>query len=165
KEIVSRFAPVNMPVYAGASSAQELGRETDASRALATALKAERLTILALGPATNVATVLRNHAELARRVERIIAVAGRRPGQRFLTGQSTHPFRDLNFELDPEAFQVILDSGVPLVLAPWEVSSKVWLTQADLDKLVASNPALSWLVEPASDWLTFWKQAFKVEGF
>jgi len=165
KEIVRRFGRANMPVYAGAASAQELGQETDASRAIEAALKTDRLTILALGPATNIATVLRNHPELARNIERIIAVAGRRPGQRFLTGRSTQPFRDLNFELDPQAFQVILDSRVPLVLAPWEVSSKVWLTQADLDHLVASNPAMKWLVEPASDWLAFWKQSFAVDGF
>ena len=165
KEIVRRFGPEGMPVYSGSACAQDLGQETDASRALATALKAERLTILLLGPATNIATVLRNHPELARSIDRIIAVAGRRPGQRFRTGRSPQPFRDLNFELDPQAFQVILDSGVPLVLVPWEVSSKVWLTKADLNGLVASSPALSWLVEPASDWLIFWKLAFGVDGF
>ena len=165
KEIVRRFGPENMPAYAGAASAQELGLETDASLALAAALRTERLTILVLGPATNIATVLRNHPELARKIDRIIAVAGRRPGQRFLTGRSTQPFRDLNFELDPQAFQVILDSRVPVVLAPWEVSSKVWITQADLEHLLASSPALDWLLKPASDWLAFWKQAFGVDGF
>ena len=164
KEIIRRFGPEKMPVYSGAASAQELGRETDASLALAAALRTERLTILVLGPATNIATVLRNHPELARKIDRIIAVAGRRPGQRFLTGRALQPFRDLNFELDPPAFQVILDSRVPLVLAPWEVSSKVWITHADLDHLVQSNPSLDWLVGPASDWLIFWKLGFGVDG-
>jgi inosine-uridine nucleoside N-ribohydrolase len=165
QEIARRFGPEKMPVYRGAASAEELGQETDASLALAAALRTERLTILVLGPATNIATVLRNHPDLATKIDRIIAVAGRRPGQHFQTGRSPQPFRDLNFELDARAFQVILDSGVHLVLAPWEVSSKVWIRQADLDGLVASSPALSWLVEPASDWLAVWKQAFAVDGF
>ncbi len=165
KEIVQRFGPAGMPIYSGAAGAEELGAETDASRAIAKALKSERLTILVLGPATNVATVLRNHPELARRIERIIAVAGRRPGQRFLTGKATRPFRDFNFEMDPQAFQVILDSKVPLVLAPWEISSKVWLTRADLERLLKSNPASAWLTAAASDWLDFWKKSFDVDGF
>jgi inosine-uridine nucleoside N-ribohydrolase len=165
EEIVRRFGPAGLPLYSGAGGAQELGTETDASRAIAKALKSERLTILLLGPATNVATVLRNHPELVRRIDRIIAVAGRRPDQHFLTGKATRPFRDFNFEMDPRAFQVILDSKAPLVLAPWEISSKVWLTRPDLEQLARSNPALEWLTAPASDWLDFWKKSFDVEGF
>jgi inosine-uridine nucleoside N-ribohydrolase len=165
KEIVRRYGPASMPVFSGAAGAQDLGTETDASRAIAAALKSERLTILVLGPATNVATVLRNHPELARQIDRIIAVAGRRPNQRFLTGKSTRPFRDFNFEMDPEAFQVILGSKVPLVLAPWEMSSKFWMTREDLKLLVESNPAAEWLTAPASDWLDFWKKSFDVDGF
>src|SRR5260370_16915488 len=49
QEIVRRFGPAGMPVYSGAAGAQELGTETDASRAIAKPLKPERLTILALG--------------------------------------------------------------------------------------------------------------------
>jgi len=165
KEIVQRFGPAGISIYSGAAGADELGTETDASRAIAAALKSERLTILALGPATNVATVLRNHPELARRIDRIVAVAGRRPGQHFLTGKATRPFRDFNFEMDPQAFQVILDSKVPLVLAPWEISSKVWLTREDLERLLKSNPAFEWLTTAASDWLEFWKKSFDVDGF
>ncbi len=165
QEIVRRFGPVGLAVYSGAAGSRDLGTETDASRAIAKTLKSERLTILALGPATNVATVLRNHPELARQIDRIIAVAGRRPGQHFLTGRATRPFRDFNFEMDPQAFQVILDSKVPLVLTPWEISSKVWLTREDLELLLKSNPATEWLTTPASDWLDFWKKSFDVDGF
>jgi len=165
RQIVERLGPKDMAVYAGAAGAGELGTETAASRALAGALQSQKLTILALGPATNVATVLRNHPELARRIERVIAVAGRRPGQHFSTGAAASPFRDFNFELDPAAFQVILDSGVPLVLAPWEIFSEVWLYAADLNKLAESDKSLTWLTGPAADWLAFWKKSFNVDGF
>ncbi len=165
RDIVLRSGPKDMPVQEGAAGPQDLGKETPASRALAAALGAEKLTVLALGPATNIATVLKNHPELAAKMERIVAVAGRRPGQHFLTGKAAQPFRDFNFELDSEAFQVILNSGVPLVLAPWEISSKVWLNSADLHQLASRNPALTWLVQPAADWLAFWKTAFGVDGF
>lgn len=73
--------------------------------------------------------------------------------------------RDFNFEMDPDAFQVLLDSRIPLVLAPWEISSKVWLTASDLDQLRGRSPALDWLYEPASDWLRLWRKDFGVDGF
>ncbi len=79
-EIVARFGPDDLRVYTGAASNAELGQENDATQALQAALREEPLTILALGPVTNVATVLKNHPELSARVEEIIVVAGRRPG-------------------------------------------------------------------------------------
>ena len=166
QEIVKKYGPPHLPVFAGAAKAEPLGAETDASRALAAALQKEKLTILALGPVTNVATVLKNHPALSDRIEAIIAVAGRRPNQHFVTGTKKHtPFRDLNFELDAPGFQVLLDTNVQIVLAPWEVSSKVWLKEADLQQLAAGKPSTRWLAAPGRDWLAMWQQQFGVDGF
>lgn len=166
QEIVKKYGPPNLPVYAGAAKAEPLSAETAASRALAEALKKEKLTILALGPVTNVATVLKNHPELGDRIAAIIAVAGRRPHQQFVTGTKKHtPFRDFNFELDAPGFQVLLDAQAPIVLAPWEVSSKVWLKEDDLKQLAAGKPSAQWLVNPGRDWLRMWQEQFGVDGF
>jgi inosine-uridine nucleoside N-ribohydrolase len=166
QEIVKKYGPTGVPVYAGAAKADQLGSETDASRALAEALKKEKLTILALGPVTNVATVLKNHPELSDRIEAIVAVAGRRPQQPFVTGTKKHtPFRDFNFEMDVPGFQVLLDAKAPLVLAPWEVSSKVWLKEDDLKRLAAGKPSAQWLAPPGRDWLQMWQEKFGVDGF
>lgn len=165
QRLMRDFGPRNLVVYSGAASAKDLGRETAASRALAAALVRRRFTILALGPATNIATVLQRHPELASRIERIVAVAGRRPQQRFVTGTAARPFRDFNFELDPQAFQVLLDSGVPLVLAPWEISSKVWITADDLGEITSADASLHWVAAAAQDWLKLWKHDFAVDGF
>src|ERR687897_1658469 len=59
RQLVRDFGPPGVRVFAGAAAAGDLGTETEASRALTGALRSEPLTILALGPATNVATVLR----------------------------------------------------------------------------------------------------------
>jgi pyrimidine-specific ribonucleoside hydrolase len=164
REIVGKFGPSRLAVYDGASSASELGKETAASRALARELKKRRLTILILGPATNVATVLKNHPELAGRINGMIAVAGRRPGQRFAAGPSQKvPFRDFNFELDSAAFQVLLDSGAPLTLAPWEISSKVWLKEPEMRS--AASEGMRWMLPSVLDWLSFWKLQFGADGF
>lgn len=166
RDIVRRCGPPGMAVHAGAAGAEQLGEETDASRALAAALGREKLTVLALGPATNVATVVKNHPDLAARIDAVVAVAGRRPGQQFRAGSAQKaPFRDFNFELDPEAFQVLLDSGVPLVLAPWEVSSKVWLDEDDLARIEAADPGAGWLLEPSREWLGIWRRDLGAGGF
>jgi inosine-uridine nucleoside N-ribohydrolase len=167
RRLVKEFGPPGLRVFGGAAKASDGSHETDASRALAAALRAGPLTILALGPLTNVATVLATHPDLASRVSRVIAVAGRRPGQRFTTGTANpNGHRDFNFELDPRAFQVLLDSKVDVVLAPFEISSKIWLDGADLDRLAASGSAAArFLVAPSRAWRSMWSRLFGVDGF
>lgn len=166
KEIVEKFGPKGLQAYKGAASEDDLGKETEASETLERALRRERLNILAIGPVTNVATVLKLHPELAKRVIRIIAVAGRRPGERFVASPTqAQAFRDLNFELDPAGFQVLLDSGVPIVLAPWEISSKVWMKREDLERLDKGGPDAKYLVPSALDWLEWWHKNLGTDGF
>jgi len=167
QRLVRSFGPPRLRVYAGAASAADAQVETEASRALASALRSAPLTILALGPATNVATTITKHPELAARVTRIIAVAGRRPGQRLTTGTSNpRGHRDFNFELDPGSFQALLDSKTDVVLAPFEISSKIWLTSSDLDRIAASpSAAARTIVPPARAWLALWNRLFGVDGF
>jgi inosine-uridine nucleoside N-ribohydrolase len=166
RSIVRRVAPAGVRAYRGARSASDLGLETPATRALAVALRSTPLVVLALGPATNVATVLKNHPELRDRIVRVVAVAGRRPGQRFTTGMTnTNGHRDFNFEEDVEAFRVLLTSRVPLTFAPFEISSKVWLKQADLDAIAKSGRRTEWIVAPARRWLGLWTRTFGVDGF
>ncbi len=165
-ELVTRFGPSGLKVFRGAHSGEELGRETDASRALAEALTKEKLVVLALGPGTNVGTVLKNHPELSGQIVEVVAVAGRRPGQKFVTGDNqSQPHRDFNFELDADSFQVMFDTKTRVVLTPWEISSQVWLSPTDMDVLEASNPGARFLVQPGRDWLARWKKNFGVDGF
>ena len=165
QRLLRDFGPPGLNVASGAASANDLGVETDASRVLAAALRREKMVILMLGPATNVATVLRNHPELRNRIKKIIAVAGRRPNQRFSPSPGAPAFRDFNFELDAPSFQVLLDSHVALVLTPWEISSKVWMRGADLANLRSSDVSLAWVLDAAEDWLEFWKKSLAADGF
>lgn len=166
REIVELYGPPGLDVSIGAASGDDLGETTEASVALANALRQERLTILALGPGTNVGTVLLQNPELADQIVEVIAVAGRRPGQSFVTGDLANgPHCDCNFDKDTESFQVILDAGVPLTLAPWEISSKVWLRTAELDRLEQAGAGAQYLVSPARDWLALWNERYGVDGF
>jgi inosine-uridine nucleoside N-ribohydrolase len=165
QEIVRRFGPPGLRVFRGAASGAELGRETDASRALTEALREGELTILALGPVTNVATVVKNHPELAGNVHEIVSVAGRRPGQSFLLGgKGGTPFMDFNFELDPAGFQILLDSGIRIVLAPFEISSKTVLTEEDLERFASVPEIGDFYLEPLRDYVNWYDEHFGIRG-
>jgi len=166
RTIVERFGPPGLAIHAGAASAAELGQETDATRALAAALKERPLTILAVGPVTNIGTLLQLHPELAERIQRIVMVAARRPGQRFVSSETqATPHRDFNFELDPAAMQVILDTQIPLVFAPWEVSSHVWIGRDELAQLQRSGGSGAWIAETSEYWIAMWERKITRRGF
>ena len=166
REVLDRFGAVTLPVHAGARAAAELGLETPAVRAMAAALAERPLTLLALGPLTNVATLLRLHPELHARIQRIVMVAGRRPGQRFaITPSHWHTFPDLNLELDTPAVAEVLATAVPLVLAPWELAHQVWVTPADLERLRQANDGAAWLADRAQLWSGMWRWVLSAPGF
>lgn len=164
-QVTQRFGPRGLKVFAGAESAAQLGTSTLATRALVKALQKEALTILALGPATTVASVILRHPELTPRIRQVVAVAGRRPGQSLTESSHGPPHRDFNFELDPEAFGVLLDSGVPLSLVPWEVSSSIWIDRTDLERLAQGPACCQWLARASYDWLELWRKRYRVNGF
>ncbi len=163
RELVARFGPEGLPVHRGAANPEDA--DTPAVEAITVALDRERLTVLVLGPATNLAHVVRNRPDLARRIDEVVAVAGRRPGQRFTTGtKSTRAHRDFNFEQDPGAFATLL-GAVPLTLAPWEVSRAVWIEEPHLAQLASGDAAAQWLAAAAPSWMARWKESLGVDGF
>ena len=123
REIAARFGPAGLAVHKG--SAEPSLAPSPASRALVAALEDEPLTVLALGPATNVAAALRERPDLADRLEAVILVIGRRAGEALTFPGGGPNLLDFNFELDPEAAEIVLESGAPIVLAPFELAAKL----------------------------------------
>lgn len=159
------FGPEGAQVYRGAASAEELGEPSPAVKAMADALRKGPMTILALGPVTNVATLIQRKPELSWRIKQIVVVAGRREGQLFLSVEDQpRPFSDFNFENDPEAMGVLLESDIPLVMAPWEVSSHVWLTREDLARLEASGGSGLYIAATSQHWIDAWEQRLNAPG-
>lgn len=156
-----------VPLYPGASRAgAPEWVDTPASSALGRALAAQPLTILALGPLTNIATVLQRHPELASRIERIILVGGKPPGRLLHPGtQWWFHFRDLNVAKDPAAMHALLDSGVPLVLIPFDAARHMTVTRNDLNRVATADAAARWLAERSRSWLDFWQDDLHRGGF
>lgn len=166
RTIVSKFGPPALDPRPGAASADQLGQSTAAVEGLAAELRRAPLTVVAVGPVTNIGTLVRLYPELHGRIEQIIMVAARRPGQRFVTHETQQiPYQDFNFELDPAAMQAILDTDIPLVFAPWEVSSQVWISRADLDQLRRRDGSGRWIAETSQYWIERWERGGETRGF
>jgi purine nucleosidase len=142
--------------------------------ALQAALEQGPLTIVALGPLTNVAAALEARPELSARVTGIVAVMGRRKGHLFHPSEGKGGgmllghgpvFTDFNYEQDREAAARVVRMGLPLVLVPYEAARSVRIGAADLDRIAASGPAGAWVAARSRGWLEFWKEDIGLDGF
>ncbi len=155
----SRFAGGKYRVYKGAGEPIALTdvKTNDAVEGLAAALRVRKLTVMAIGPATNIGLLLLKYPELGSQIEEVVLVAGRRkPTDYFAIGNKGNRAKDLNFDLDNDAFKVLLERRVPVTLCPFELSNLVWIGGQDLDMLAGSDAACSWLATHSEPWLQQW---------
>ena len=154
-----------IPVYKGSPQANDLGVENDATRALYQALKQEKLTILALGPLTNVATLIQNHPDIVSRIDTIVMCAARTPGLPFNPGLGKLNVYDYNYEMDTTSMNVLLKSSIPLAFAGYEPSSYTFIGLVDLQTLDQGNEADQWLYQTLQPWMKLNEKLFGVYGF
>ena len=76
------------------------------------------ITLVPIGPLTNVAIALLMAPDIAEKVDRVVIMGG--------TGEhgpgNISPSAEFNFFVDPEAVRVVLRSGMPLELVGWDIS-------------------------------------------
>uniref|UniRef100_UPI00404A7802 nucleoside hydrolase n=1 Tax=Flavobacterium sp. TaxID=239 RepID=UPI00404A7802 len=154
-----------IPVYKGSPEAKDLGLENDATKALYKALKKEKLTILALGPMTNIATLIKNHPDIIPQIEKIAICAARTPGLPFDPGNGKLNVFDYNYELDNESMHLILNTNIPLVFAGYEPSSYTHIGPIDLASLDLNLEADKWLFDIVQPWMEQNERLFGVKGF
>jgi len=77
------------------------------------------ITLVTLGPLTNVAAAYLRAPEIAGAVEHVFVMGGTGSGPGNVT-----PMGEYNFWADPEAAHVVLQSGMPLTLIGWDISTE-----------------------------------------
>ncbi|SHG31304.1 pyrimidine-specific ribonucleoside hydrolase [Flavobacterium micromati] len=154
-----------IPVYKGSAFANDLGTENDATKALYQALKKEKLTILALGPMTNIATLIKNHPDIIPQIEKIAICAARTPGLPFNPGNGKLNVFDYNYEFDTASMEILLNSTIPLEFAGYEPSSYTHIGNIDLASLDLTNEADKWLFDVVQPWMELNEKYFGVRGF
>ncbi len=102
----------------------------------------EKVTIVAVGPLTNLAVLLRAYPHLASKIEQIAIMGGG------IKGGNISATGEFNFYVDPHAAHVVINSGLPIVLAGLDVTEEARLFEDDLKEIEAVSPELgSWMLE------------------
>lgn len=98
------------------------------------AASAGALSILALGPLTNLAQLAVEEPEAYARAGRVIAMGGT-----IHERGNAGPLAEFNMACDPLAAQLVFAAPVPVTLIPLDVTRKLRATPDDLDRLAASG--------------------------
>ncbi len=81
------------------------------------------VTLCALGPLTNIALALNREPAIAGRVGQIVLMGGG-----FFEGGNVTPSAEFNIYVDPHACEVVLKSGIEIVMMPLDVTHKALTT-------------------------------------
>ncbi len=81
------------------------------------------VTLCPLGPLTNIALALIREPKIALRIKEIVLMGGG-----FFEGGNVTPAAEFNIYVDPQAADVVLRSGVPIVMMPLDVTHKALTT-------------------------------------
>ena len=179
RDLVERVAGrSDILVHSGSPTALTAERTISvepAHAALERALERGPLTIVGLGPLTNVAATLRKRPDLAGNIGLLVSVMGRRPGHVFhpAEGRSSSGilfghgpvFRDFNFSKDRTSASIVLGLVERISLTPYEAAREVMVTRRDLARMRGGPRAAAWLAERAGPWLDYWEGDVGLPGF
>lgn len=97
------------------------------------------LTIVALGPLTNLAMAILKEPAIAKKVNRCFIMGGTSDGYGNVTSVAEY-----NFFVDPEATNCVLTSGMPITLIGWDISRKyATFGDKEVERLLSLNSPLA----------------------
>jgi len=102
------------------------------------------ITLIAVGPLTNLALALREDPQGMRQLKEVVVMGGavRVPG-------NMTPFAEFNIHVDPLAAKMLFESGLPITLVPLDVTHQVFLSPRLIEERVKPlrNPLSQFVVE------------------
>jgi len=114
----------------------------------------EPVTLVATGPQTNVALLLNSHPELHAKIARIVIMGGAMG-----LGNWT-PAAEFNIYVDPEAAEIVFQSGIPVVMAGLDVTHRAQIMADDIERFRAINSPVARTV---AELLDFFMEYHKTE--
>lgn len=90
------------------------------------------ITLVSIGPLTNVAALLRQEPAVGRKIKQIVMMGG---SIAHGYGQDPTPAAEYNIAADPEAAQVVFASGILILMAPLDVTAMLQLNAGDRHRI------------------------------
>ncbi len=87
------------------------------------------VTLVAIGPLTNIATLLKAYPYVKDAIEKIVIMGGG------LNNGNVTPTAEFNIFVDPEAAHIVFNAGIPLVMCGLDVTEKSFVTPAEAECL------------------------------
>ncbi len=165
---IAALKNADVPVIPGADEALPasgpLPHANEAAAFLAGVLRERPLHIAAIGPLTNLGLLARHHPDALDNLLSVIVVAGRSEDAPFYLGEAG-PVRDFNFEKDPLAARILLEAGVPVVMAGFELTSQVVVTEQDLEAIrKVGTETADYFHRNSLAWCRYWTRTFPVDN-
>ena len=114
------------------------------------------VTLVPIGPLTNIATAFEKAPDIVERVQEIVLMGG----AYFEVGNIT-PAAEFNIYVDPEAADIVFKSGVPLTVMPLDVTHKALTTKSRIDAFRAMGTNVGTMV---AEWTDFFER-FDMEKY
>jgi purine nucleosidase len=118
------------------------------------------ITIVAIGPLTNIALAIRMEPRFVQAIKDLYIMGGaiRHQG-------NTTPLAEFNTYCDPHAAHIVFQSGIPITLAPLDVTYQVILTKEDVASLQhIHSPIPSFIADATQFYMEFHDEYQKIEG-
>ena len=118
------------------------------------------ITLLAIGPLTNVALAIRQEPRLVGALKEIIVMGGalRHEG-------NTTALGEFNTIVDPHAAHIVYHAGIPITLVPLDVTYQCILTPGDVNRLLRTDsPITTFVADSTRFYMEFHDEYQKIEG-
>lgn len=89
------------------------------------------LTLIAVGPMTNIAIALSKYEDLKELIKRIVIMGGA------AIGGNVTPCAEFNIFEDPEAAEMMFTSGIPVYMCGLDVTMEAYMSRGEIEKLMA----------------------------
>jgi len=93
----------------------------------------DKVTIVAIGPLTNIALLIKTFPEAMEKIELLSIMGGA------TVGGNTTPTAEFNIWADPEAARIVFDSKLPIVMSGLDVTHSTGLFREDVQELYNST--------------------------
>ena len=118
------------------------------------------ITLLAIGPLTNIALAIRQEPRVAQALQEIIIMGGaiRHEG-------NTTALAEFNTYVDPHAAQIVYQAGIPATLVPLDVTYQCILTPDDVRRLQSlDSPITNFIVDATRFYMEFHDEFQQIQG-
>jgi pyrimidine-specific ribonucleoside hydrolase len=123
-----------------------------------TVQKNPHLTIIATGPLTNIALAIKKNKSAMQHVQEISVMGGA-----FGEFHNTGPVAEFNFYVDPDAADIVMQSGIPIRLHPLNVTEQCIVTPHDL-QIVPTRRLKEYLLRVTKFYFQFHRRTERLLG-